>query len=210
MKSLYFSATLRDSAAPVWRRFSVPMNYTFTQLHDCLQIMFGYSDREQYEFVIEDPKMRITVDSDLYESYLFLKSDAGKAYLAEKAEEGFNVDNSVEVVWAEDLPLDPMTLKHRQFHYIYDFSDDWTYDIELVDIIEDGPDVPVVREGLGNAPFEACGGFDGYYELVDILTTPEHPDNESIRVWTEEMGYRFYDHDDVNDALQAYGEAQND
>ena len=58
--------------------------------------------------------------------------------------------------------------------------------------------------------FEACGGFDGYYELVDILTTPEHPDNESIRVWTEEMGYRFYDHDDVNDALQAYGEAQND
>ena len=85
MKSLYFSATLRDSAAPVWRRFSVPMNYTFTQLLDCLQIMFGYSAREQYEFVIEEPKMRITVDSDLYESYLFLKSDAGKAYLAEKA-----------------------------------------------------------------------------------------------------------------------------
>ena len=38
MKSLYFSATLRDSAAPVWRRFSVPMTYTFTQLHDCLLI----------------------------------------------------------------------------------------------------------------------------------------------------------------------------
>ena len=208
MKSLYFSATLRDSVAPVWRRFCVPMNYTFTQLHDVLQLMFGYSGREQYEFVVEDPKMRITEDADLYESYLFLKSDAGKAYLAEKAEEGFTVDTSVEVVWAQDLPLDPMTLKHRKFQYIYDFSDDWTYDIELVDILEDGPALPVVREGLGSAPFEACGGFDGYYELVDVLTTPDHPENEAIRLWADEMGYRFYDHDDVNDALQAYGEAQ--
>ena len=204
MKALYFSATLRDSEAPVWRRFCVPMNYNFTQLHDVLQIIFGYSGKEAYEFVVTDPKMRITVDTDLYESYRFLHSEEGKQYLAEKEEEGFTVDTSVEVVWAEDLPLDPLTLKHRQFQYIYDISDEWTYDLELVDIVEDAAEYPQVREGLGNAPFEACGGFEGYYELMDALTTPEHPENEVIRVWLEEMGYQMYDQEEVNDALMVY------
>ncbi|MDO4281443.1 MAG: plasmid pRiA4b ORF-3 family protein [Peptococcaceae bacterium] len=208
MKALYFSATLKDSVAPVWRRFAVPMNYTFQQLHDVLQIIFGYSGKEDFEFVFKNPKLRITMEKDLYERYLFLQSDEGKHYLAHKKEEGFAVDTSVEVAWAETLPLDPLTLKHREFEYIYDFSDDWTYDLELVDIIEEGENFPVVREGLGNAPFEACGGFDGYYELVDILTTPDHPDNEEIRVWVEEMGYQFYDQDDVNDALRIYGATQ--
>ena len=204
MKALYFSATLRDSEAPVWRRFCVPIDYTFTQLHDVMQILFGYSGREAYEFVEPEHKMRITVDTDLYERYRFLHSDEGKHYLEEKEAEGFEIDTSVEVVWAEDLPLDPFTLKHRKLQYIYDISDEWTYDVELLDIIEDGEPYPQVREGLGNAPFEACGGFDGYYELMEALTTPEHPDNEVIRVWMEEMGYQIYDQEEVNDALMIY------
>lgn len=206
MKALFFSATLRGAEAPVWRRFCVPMDYDFAKLHEVLQILFGYSGREGYEFVFDDPKLRITVDTDLYERYRFLKSDAGKHYLADKEKEGYAVDMSVEVAWAEDLPLDPLTLKHRQFRYIYDFSDDWTYDIELIDILEDVPPVPALREGLGNAPFEACGGFTGYYELVDILTTPSHPDNAAIHAWVEEMGYQFYDPEEVNKALRHYAE----
>ena len=207
MKSLYFSATLRGAEAPVWRRFCVPMEYDFAKLHQVLQILFGYSGREGYEFVFDDPKLRITSDVDLYERYRFLKSDEGKHYLADKEKEGYNVDMSVEVAWAEDLPLDPLSLKHRQFRYIYDFSDDWTYDIELVDILEDVPAVPELREGLGNAPFEACGGFDGYYELMEALTTPEHSDNEAVRAWVESMGYHFYDADAVNHALRDYHES---
>ena len=111
---------------------------------------------------------------------------------------------SVEVAWAEDLPLDPLALKHRQFRYIYDFSDDWTYDIELIDVLDDVPPVPALREGMGNAPFEACGGFAGYYELMDVLTTPDHSDNAAIHAWVDEMGYKFYDKDEVNEALHAF------
>lgn len=206
MKSLFFSATLRGGTAPVWRRFCVPMDYDFAKLHQVMQILFGYSGREGYEFVFDDPKLRVTTDTDLYERYRFLKSDAGKHYLEEKKKDGFNVDTSVEVAWAEDLPLDPLTLKHRQFRYIYDLSDEWTYDLELVDILEDGPEMPLVREGLGNAPFEACGGFGGYYELMEILTTPDHPENAAIHAWVETMGYRFYDEDEANAALRAFHE----
>lgn len=206
MKTLYYSATLRGAEAPVWRRFCVPMNYDFAKLHEVLQHLFGYSGREQYEFVFDDPKLRVTADMDLYERYRFMKSDAGKHYLADKEKEGYAVDTSVEVAWAEDLPLDPLTLKHRQFRYIYDFSDDWTYDIALIDILEDGPSVPVVREGLGNAPFEACGGFDGYYELMDALTSPAHPDNAAVRDWVETMGYKLYDQEEVNEALKKWAE----
>ena len=198
MKSLYFSATLRDAEAPVWRRFCVPMDYDFAKFHQVLQILFGYSGREEFEFVFDDPKLRVTSDVDLYESYRFLKSDEGKHYLADKEKEGYNVDMSVEVAWAEDLPLDPLTLKHRQF------SDDWTYDIELIDVLDDVPPVPALREGMGNAPFEACGGFAGYYELMDVLTTPDHPDNAAIHAWVDEMGYKFYDKDEVNEALHAF------
>lgn len=207
MKSLFFSATLRGAEAPVWRRFCVPMEYDFAKFHQVLQILFGYSGREEFEFVFDDPKLRVTSDVDLYESYRFLKSDEGKHYLADKEKEGYNVDMSVEVAWAEDLPLDPLTLKHRQFRYIYDFSDDWTYDIELVDLLEDGPVLPELREGLGNAPFEACGGFSGYYELMEALTTPEHPDNAAIRSWVDEMGYHFYDAEEVNQKLRDFAES---
>lgn len=188
----------------MWRRFCVPMEYDFAKLHDVLQILFGYSGREGYEFVFDDPKLRITADVDLYERYRFLKSDAGKQYLAEKEKEGYAVDMSVEVAWAEDLPLEPLTLKHRQFRYIYDLSDEWTYDLELIDILEDVPPVPALREGMGTAPFEASGGFAGYYELMDVLTTPSHPDNAAIHAWVDAMGYTFYDKDAVNDALRAY------
>lgn len=204
MKALFFSAALRGAEAPVWRRFCVPMNYDFAKLHEVLQILFGYSGREGYEFVFDDPKLRITADVDLYERYRFLKSDEGKHYLADKEKEGFAVDMSVEVAWAEALPLDPLTLKHRKFRYIYDFSDDWTYDLELIDILEDVPPVPALREGLGSAPFEACGGFAGYYELMDALTTPGHPDNAAVRAWVEEMGYHLYDPEEVNKALSDY------
>lgn len=207
MKTLYYSATLRGAEAPVWRRFCVPMNYDFAKLHEVLQRLFGYSGSEQYEFVFDDPKLRVTADTDLYERYRFLKSDEGKHYLADKEKEGYAVDMSVEVAWAEDLPLDPLTLKHRQFRYIYDFSDDWTYDIALIDILEDGPAVPVVREGLGNAPFESCGGFEGYYELMDALTSPAHPDNAAVRAWVETMGYKLYDQEEVNDALKIWAES---
>ena len=210
MKALFFSATLRGAEAPVWRRFCVPMDYDFAKLHEVLQILFGYSGREGYEFVFDtkeganDLKLSITADVDLYERYRFLKSDEGKHYLADKEKEGYSVDMSVEVAWAEDLPLDPLALKHRQFRYIYDFSDDWTYDIELIDVLDDVPPVPALREGMGNAPFEACGGFAGYYELMDVLTTPDHPDNAAIHAWVDEMGYKFYDKDEVNEALHAF------
>ena len=59
MKALFFSATLRGAEAPVWRRFCVPMDYDFAKLHEVLQILFGYSGREGYEFVFDTKEARM-------------------------------------------------------------------------------------------------------------------------------------------------------
>lgn len=204
MKLLYFSATLQDSPSPVWRRFVVPMDYTFSELHQVMQIIFGYKDKQDYEFIFQNPKLRITVDPELYQQYRYFQTDEGRHYLAHMVEEGHEVDTSVEVAWAEDLPIDPLTLKHTQFSYLYDFGDEWYYDLVLMDIVEEGEAVPCVREGLGTAPYEEVGGREGYYELVEVLTNPDHADHEAVRLWVNEMDYHFYDQDDVNEALKKW------
>lgn len=201
-----FSAVLQSKHFQVWRRFVVPTSMTFADLSDTLMCLFGYRGTELYEFVFDALKARITNDAALCEQAAYLQSEAGKAYLETLDQNEVEVDISVAVARASATPLAPLVEKYKQFHYIYDLTDEWWYDIKFLERIDDYDAVaPQVLEGLGTAPFEAVGGEEGYEALVTVLTDPGHPDNASLRAWVDVQGYQFYDPEIVNARLRGEG-----
>jgi hypothetical protein len=74
------------------------------------------------------------------------------------------------------------------FTYLYDFGDGWTHDVEVLGAA--GP-VPGCVDGHGDCPPEDVGGVEGYAELLDALTDPDHDEHEQLRVWVGDRLRRF-------------------
>lgn len=74
--------------------------------------------------------------------------------------------------------------------YVYDFGDQWEHRItcERVDAEESAAAVPRCLDGANAAPPEDCGGIIGYYELLNAVRNPRHPDHQELREW---LGERF-------------------
>jgi hypothetical protein len=49
---LQLKVSLQGIAPPIWRRFVVPRSMTLRELHNVLQILFGWTESHLYEFVI--------------------------------------------------------------------------------------------------------------------------------------------------------------
>lgn len=188
-------------AAPLWRRFVIPQDATFADLDAVLEIMLGYRQRHSHEFIFDPIKTRITNDADSLGRSKYLHSDAGQAYLAHVDQDRFEVDLSVTVLPSEAVPLRRLLTEFDAFKYLYDFEDQWLYEIEVIDALPNfTKQAPQVLEGMGTAPFEDCGGLDGYLAMMELLMSPD-ADNAAVRTWMESQGCVLYDRDDVNAAL---------
>ncbi len=62
--------------------------------------------------------------------------------------------------------------------YLYDYGDNWIHTITLHKILEkdDKQKYPYCLKGSDAAPFEDCGGIWGYYEMLEIIGNPQHPE----------------------------------
>lgn len=112
-KIFRFRVTLQDLDNPVvWREIEVPATYTFEQFHKVLQIVFGWSDYHLYEFndkkdYFDSATFRITVPSE---------------YDAEYEEKTYN---------AFRKKLQSVFPKTKQLTYVYDYGDNWHFEILL-------------------------------------------------------------------------------
>jgi hypothetical protein len=106
--------------------------------------------------------------------------------------------------------IDVLSLSGRSFRYVYDFGDDWMHEItvEKIDLPESGISYPLCIGGGNACPPEDSGGISGYYEKLEILKDPGHPDYEDIKKW---MGQRFdpafFDLEQVNLRLRRLAKA---
>lgn len=53
---------LEDTHPPVWRRVLVPEKITFQELHDIIQILFGWRNMHLHDFRI--PAEQIVIDAE--------------------------------------------------------------------------------------------------------------------------------------------------
>jgi hypothetical protein len=70
--------------------------------------------------------------------------------------------------------------------YEYDFGDSWEHEVLVEKVVpaEKGRGrYPLVTAGKRASPPEDCGGIPGYYQLLEVLGNPRHPEHEEMLEW---------------------------
>lgn len=184
-KVLQLKITLAGSKPPIWRRVQVRESMHLGEMHRVVQIAMGWEDTHLHLFQVGDRSFSLFSDTD----------DA-------PAEEEDSRTVSLRALG--------LVRKGRKFTYTYDFGDDWIHEIEVEAAQPADPDVfyPVCVTGRKACPPDDCGGVWGYYELLEALKNPRHPEHKEKRAW---LGGSFdpdlFDVTAVNERLRATFEA---
>jgi hypothetical protein len=100
---LQLRAVLRGVSPLIWRRLLVPSDASIAQLHEILQVAFGWEDMHLHRFDIRGREYGLN-----REGGLFFDADARKVRIS-------------------DLTLRRM----ERFTYEYDFGDCWVHDLRI-------------------------------------------------------------------------------
>ena len=105
--------------------------------------------------------------------------------------------------WGTEPPADAAKVRLRdvlqqpttEIDYTYDFDDDWELRLIATDIRQGEPSgsYPRLVGGVRNGPPEDCGGIPGFYDKLEALADPKHPDHEEVAEWLED-----YDPEEVD------------
>lgn len=161
---------------PIWRRLSIPGDVPLETLHWVIQAAFGWENDHLHEFEAK-----------------------GRRY----ADHGYrSVPGTEDERRATLAAVAPR--KGDRLRYTYDFGDNWVHDIavEAVEPAEAEPRVVcLAAENAG--PPEDCGGIPGYYNLLEAIADPRHPEHDHYLDWLgdEPLDPTAVDRDTINKAL---------
>ena len=150
---------------PVWRRFAVPAEISFTMLHEVIQQAFGWES-----------------------SHLFSFSPSGYGSYPEiqMADEfGFGDDDEEDSLNADEVEITEL-LKNKgdKCVYIYDFGDDWIHQITVEEVNElDKSKSATLLGGKGACPPEDCGGPYAYEQLKLFTKDKNDPEYKDFADW---------------------------
>jgi hypothetical protein len=167
--------TLEGVRPPIWRRVQAPGTLTLAMLHDVIQIAFGWTDCHLHGFYVGEGRYGVPdeMDEDLHdESRVTLDGVAGQ--------------------------------RIKRFQYNYDYGDDWFHDVRVEKVLAGDAATSQISclGGSRQCPPEDCGGPGGYYDFLEAIGNPKHPEHEEMLDW---IGGAFnpeaFDLDAVNRVL---------
>lgn len=147
---------LRGTKPPLWRRLELASDLFLDQVHEIIQVAFGWTDGHLHQF------------------------SSGPARYGPETEHylcPFQVEERERGVSEEDVRLDEVLVDvGDKLFYDYDFGDDWQHIIRLEAVLplRHGAPRAVCEAGRRDAPAEDCGGV-GAYELISAAIDPGHP-----------------------------------
>lgn len=149
--------TLRESEPAIWRRLLV-QDTTLDRLSDYLIAAMGWMGGHLHIFMAGGKRYSIP-DPEWYDEDLM---DEGAAKLS-----------------------DIVSVKHRSFIYEYDLGDSWQHEVLIENIgpPEPGRRYPICLEGGLACPPEDVGGIGGFYEFLEAIGDPDHPEHEYLLEW---------------------------
>ena len=165
---------LEDISPPIWRRIQVANNITLVKLHRILQIIMGWSDYHLHEFIID-----------------------GISYGVPDKETMFENEKNVRLSQV-------VSEEKTKFTYIYDFGDYWQHKILIEKILPLEPDIqyPICIKGKRTCPPEDCGGVYGYYDFLEKIQSPNHPEHDEMLEWAGgSFDPESFDLDEINQLL---------
>jgi hypothetical protein len=157
-------ATLRielcDTEPMIWREVTIPVSITLKTLHDIVQVAMGWMDSHLWTFTIGNVEYGLPSDDDDWR------------------------DSPLINARTTALP-DILAPRKTKIQYLYDFGDSWEHALTITGrrIGEPGQAYPCYAGGEQNAPIDDCGGVPGFYESLDILANPNHPEYEETKAW---------------------------
>jgi hypothetical protein len=155
---LSLKITVNNTNPTIWRKVLVPASVKFFDLHHIIQISMGWKNSHLFEFQVGDYKIGYIDPNEAFED----TADAG------------------------EVTLDLLLMKEGfMFTYLYDFGDYWQHTIEVEKILEKEIDkvYPVCTGGQLACPPEGSGGIHGFYENLEILKDPKHPEYKEVKRW---------------------------
>lgn len=169
---------------PVWRKVTVPANFSFARFHLAIQRAFGWMNAHLYQFSEKG-----------YGSDIFIGEPS--------PEDWHEVKDSYTIMLSK-----VSTAKGQRYTYIYDFGDNWVHKITLEDIDDVQAAQADCIAGNGARPPEDCGGPWGYEAFKEIMADPSHNDYDDMRDWVgleegEQWNPAFFD---IEAASQAVSE----
>lgn len=159
---------LAGTKPPLWRRLELASDLFLDEVHEILQVAFGWTDSHLHQFG-SGPRYH----SPETEYYLC-------PYQAVEGERGLPEED----VRLDEVLADP----GDRLFYLYDFGDDWEHVIRLEAVAPRDDTAPgaVCLDGRRDEPPEDCGGVDGY-ELISAAIDPLSADHGDAVVEFERM-----------------------
>lgn len=164
---LHFKIQIKGiTKPPVWRKVSVPSNFTFLRFHEVIQIAFGWGDYHLFEFKDKEwesnIRIAVPVEDDFFDPDFFADTkDSSKVKLS-------NIFGK----------------KFHKLFYVYDFGDNWVHEITLESISNEKQKTTICLSGKGACPPEDCGSIYGYEEMKQVFATmPESEEADEYREW---------------------------
>ena len=133
--TLRLHVQLEGAFPPVWRRSEVSSDLGLDDLHDVLQVAFGWQDYHLYRFTTgpeDDPGAAFACTADLREAW-----------------------DDDPTTPTRDVRIDELLAEPgERLHYQYDHGDNWWLAIEVEDVVEGRipPGRAKVIEGAGAGP----------------------------------------------------------
>ncbi|MGH1436637.1 MAG: plasmid pRiA4b ORF-3 family protein [Lewinella sp.] len=172
MKIYQLKITLQGSSKPpIWRQILVASTINFQELHAIIQGAMGWTNSHLHAFT--DSRRNF---------FIGIPDNSGMMDVTDGRTKKINT-----------------LLKKEKDHvlYEYDFGDGWIHTIELQKIlpVDDKLRYPYLLKGKGSCPPEDCGGIWGYYNMVEAINDPKHPEHEDLVEWT---GLEYWDVNEVD------------
>ncbi|NEW81359.1 MAG: plasmid pRiA4b ORF-3 family protein [Mariniphaga sp.] len=174
------------SKPPVWRQIQVPESITFHDLHNLIQLVFGWEDCHFYQFSPKGYGSHPTIAIPSKEDWEETDMKSKKTKL-----------NKV------------FTIQNQTFNYLYDFGDDWSHKITFEKLVPEDIKLPVCLNGKGACPPEDCGGPWGFENMKIILADPTHDEYQDMKDWLGLDEDEFWDANsfdiaEVNELLKGF------
>jgi hypothetical protein len=150
---------LRHTDPVIWRQVEVPTSITLKVLHDIIQAVMGWFDYHLWEFAIGKQRYGLRMDDD------------------------WGTEPRIEA--AKMRLRDALKPRKTIIDYTYDFGDGWEHRLTVTDVRAGQPGVSYPRYigGERNGPLEDCGGIPGFYELLEAIADPTHPNHAHLKEW---------------------------
>ena len=176
---------LQDTDPLIWRKVEVPTSMTLKVVHTVIQATMGWFDSHLWEFTIGKQSYGVPMKDDW---------------------------RPLRTIAADKVRLrDVLKPRKTVIGYVYDFGDSWEHQLTLTNVRagEPGAEYPRYIGGERNGPLEDCGGIPGFYELLDALADPRHPNHADAKQWADDYDPATFDELPIKYALSRIARRRN-